>query len=441
MIRSLLKETIPRRTRQLVLDRMEEVSSSPDQAAGVILQKLDDQLNSRNIGRDKNCLELVENLIVELESNLYVDVVRAELLQHKAKHFLFQNEFKTAERYFREALEACGERNRGNIHGQISRDLFGLSVATQPLNPNNHEKYYRHALFAGMFEGNVPSEFSMEDAAVAASNYFWNDLYKPYPGIKATIPPSEEHAMKLVSSFMDLCSREDWVAIDEWAKKNVKFGNTRLQEVRGDTLINRLLKLIYELRKKTAFLTEHHSIPITDKPARIDEVLNRLRFATGRLASQWPKSLNLADFKSQTPLMIAANNADDEMVKALLAAGADPNLQDFKGRTALFAAVAKRSESCTRLIIAAGGDVTLKTKDRFSILHTALKVGHPQIVDLLMSKDDTLTQIINEQGLTPEGLLKEILKDHGSHVRGMAEQGRSTGSIREYQEIQHLLNA
>ena len=41
------------------------------------------------------------------------------------------------------------------------------------------------------------------------------------------------------------------------------------------------------------------------------------------LLAEWPEQANLADFKGQTPLMLAANEGDAELVHLLLEAGAD----------------------------------------------------------------------------------------------------------------------
>ncbi len=190
VIRSLLQdETLPMRTRKLVHDRLREVAVSPIQEVNVILGELDDHLNNEKIRRVKNCCELVEGHIAEMESHSAVEIFRLELLRHKAKHSLFQNDFKSAEVFLRQALETSIDRNRGRQLGEIARDLFALSVATQGLIPNNHEKYYRHALFTGMFEGGDPSAFSIQEAAIVATNYFWDDLYRTYPGVSTHRKP------------------------------------------------------------------------------------------------------------------------------------------------------------------------------------------------------------------------------------------------------------
>lgn len=184
VIRSLLQDAnLPQKTRRLVLNRLREVAISPIQKVGVILQELDDHLNSAD-RKDKNCKRLVEVLINELEASRAVEVFRAELLRHKAKHALFQNQLKSSENYLREALELSNCQNRGRQRGEIARDLFSILVATQGLIPNNHEKYFRYALFSDIFEVYDFERLSLENAAEIAAMYFWEDLYKPYRGVE-----------------------------------------------------------------------------------------------------------------------------------------------------------------------------------------------------------------------------------------------------------------
>ena len=441
VIRSLLKgETTPHRVRQLAINRMREVATTPIQEIGVILDELDIHINMANKQRSKNCCKIVDDIIVELESHSSVELVQAELLQHKAKHALFQNDFESAESYFREALEKCNDQNRGDIRGQIARDLFALSVANQRLIPENHEKYFRHALFSGIFDENDPSKVSIEDAAVVAAKYFWDNLYRPYPGFKKTIPLNEEQVKHQLSKLITLCSAGELAQIDEWAKKNPSFKDQRLRDVRGDTFISCILKMVYELRKKYSNVGIFLPESTMGENKHFEKLLSNFLLALKLLAELWPTLLNLADFKAQTPLMIAANNGDVEMVETFLSAGADPNLQDFKGRTALFSAVAARSVECVGLILDSGVDISLKTIDDNTVLHTAVRSGHPQIANLLISCDVSFVESRNSYGLTPVVLLDGILNNYKVHVHAMSQQGRSVGEVDDYLMIRKFLS-
>lgn len=440
VIRSLLQEeNISQRTRQLVRNKMREVAKSPVQQAWVILDELDSLLNRSQVKHQKNSRDLVEGLISELESHSSADIFRAELLRHKAKHSLLQNDFQAAEAYFRQALEACDDRNRGRQCGEIARDLFGLSVAAQPLIPSNHEKYYRYALYSGMFDENDPSMICLEDAAVAVADYFWRDLYQPYPDVKRITPRSAEQTEEILGQFLRLCAESNWEGVEEWAKKNSKFKDIRLRDVRGDTFISLFLKASYTIREQ---FSHPRNLLSKNEQAQIEEYLSNCIKALKLLVKLWPQSINLTDFKAQTPLMISANNGDVVMVQALVEAGADPSLQDYRGRTALHAAIAARSVKCTRIMLESGADTGLKTIDGQTVLHTAVRSGHPQLVELVKTKNPALMREKNADGLTPGDLLQQIIQsDFAEFCSYMRNEGRIHGSIVDYRKIAELLDS
>jgi ankyrin repeat protein len=75
-----------------------------------------------------------------------------------------------------------------------------------------------------------------------------------------------------------------------------------------------------------------------------------------------------------TPLHYAAMNQDSGPLKALVAAGANPNARDSEGRTPLhMAAFATRTEH-VKLLLQAGADPLLKTEAGRDVLSLARKV-------------------------------------------------------------------
>ena len=62
-----------------------------------------------------------------------------------------------------------------------------------------------------------------------------------------------------------------------------------------------------------------------------------------------------------TPLHLAAANADPSSLKALLAAGADPNLRDKEGLTPLHVAAYSQNATHAQLLLEGGADPALKT--------------------------------------------------------------------------------
>jgi len=65
---------------------------------------------------------------------------------------------------------------------------------------------------------------------------------------------------------------------------------------------------------------------------------------------------NIRDRDGATPLIVAAQIGDPDMVRLLIAAGANVNAVNSRGETALIGAVQRRDATLTRVLIAAGAD-------------------------------------------------------------------------------------
>lgn len=76
-----------------------------------------------------------------------------------------------------------------------------------------------------------------------------------------------------------------------------------------------------------------------------------------------PLLLEHSDASGNTPLIIAAATGQDDLVRTLLAMGADPNAQNNAGETALLHAVKEEEPDIVRLLRAAGGDPELATRN------------------------------------------------------------------------------
>ncbi|XP_035247667.1 KN motif and ankyrin repeat domain-containing protein 1-like [Anguilla anguilla] len=86
----------------------------------------------------------------------------------------------------------------------------------------------------------------------------------------------------------------------------------------------------------------------------------------------------------QTGLMLAVSHGRMEMVKALLACGADVNIQDDEGSTALMCASEHGHVEMVKLLLAQTGcDATLCDNDESNALSIALEAGHNDIAMLL----------------------------------------------------------
>lgn len=82
-------------------------------------------------------------------------------------------------------------------------------------------------------------------------------------------------------------------------------------------------------------------------------------------------NVNAKDDVDRTPIMYAAAGEFTEIVKLLIAAKADVNIQHRGGGTALIEAVVAGNPDIVRLLIAAGADVNKKNKFNETALSTA----------------------------------------------------------------------
>uniref|UniRef100_A0A8C1GM96 KN motif and ankyrin repeat domains 1a n=1 Tax=Cyprinus carpio TaxID=7962 RepID=A0A8C1GM96_CYPCA len=86
----------------------------------------------------------------------------------------------------------------------------------------------------------------------------------------------------------------------------------------------------------------------------------------------------------QTGLMLAVSHGRMDMVKALLACGADVNIQDDEGSTALMCASEHGHVEIVKLLLAQPGcNPTLSDNDESNALSVALEAGHKDIAVLL----------------------------------------------------------
>ncbi len=74
-----------------------------------------------------------------------------------------------------------------------------------------------------------------------------------------------------------------------------------------------------------------------------------------------PSARDVRTAQGSTPLHLAATNADISALKALLAAGADPNARDGDGATPLHMAAYTQNAKHAQLLLEAGSDPYAKT--------------------------------------------------------------------------------
>ena len=122
---------------------------------------------------------------------------------------------------------------------------------------------------------------------------------------------------------------------------------------------------------------------------------------------------NMWNQMQATPLLMAAKGADAEMMRLLLARGADPKLTNASGTTPLMVAAGvemfnpnedsgtnEEGLECVKIALEAGGDVNQANKSGDTPLHGAAWRGANEIIQLLVDKGAKL-DAKNKAGLTP----------------------------------------
>lgn len=125
---------------------------------------------------------------------------------------------------------------------------------------------------------------------------------------------------------------------------------------------------------------------------------------------------NLLNRKGATPFLLAAKSADVELMRALVAVGADPALTTADGTTPLMAAAGvgiwavgespgtnEEALQAVRLAAELGGDVNATNEYGYTALHGAAHRGAPDIVRFLAGKGARLDAQLTKTGGGPLG--------------------------------------
>ncbi|MFM5745324.1 ankyrin repeat domain-containing protein [Aeromonas veronii] len=388
------------RAKEAAIQRLYEIAATPAETVQTILFGLDGYLNGDRKQRPKDTKTKVQVLLDEAEASSGYELWKAPILQYKAKHLLASNDFEGATKLFREALDAALERNYGPVRGEIARDGLALEVANQKLITNNHEKYYREMLAGGMMAecDTIPS---IEEIARWASDYLWNDLYKPYPGIEAEIRSMQSTMDTLLNDLLPLFKAGDEEGLQKWIKANRSLLKSSLPDVDGNTVLMSLLKMHSSFTQIMPSMKLIVPLELQSETHRFEAMLAHWRSFIGQLAQESPKQLNIPDIKGQTPLMLMAEKGDTELVTIMLKAGADPEMQSISGMTALHSAIKSGVDSCVDVLLDHPCKRDNLTDDGQSPLHTASWTANLHAVRRLLQLSPKLARQRNSKGMTP----------------------------------------
>jgi hypothetical protein len=357
--------------------------------------------------------ELVESIIEPSKLLPGYDALKARFLYNEGLHRIRCNDFEGAIKCLREAAKDCLTRSYGSLRGTIAKDLFALEVANQKLIKTNHEKHYRDML---NFYPLKPEELmNFEDMAMHVHEYFWAELYKPYQGIPLLQPTLNEDLEKLLSPIAKFLWEGDTQGLERWLKKNKRLLKKPLRYIRGDTVLTSLIILWGTMKNQMDQL-----------PYIMQMQLPRIfRDTISTIATEAPQLLVMADFKSQTPLMLVAEQGDAKLVEIMIAAGADPSAQDYRGKTALHAAIVKGHKAVIEILLKHPECATKETALGETPAHSAVLAADADTLEKLLSISPALANAHSVHG-TPleraEAFLKPDVRREFSHF---AKQNRA----------------
>lgn len=438
-------ENLPAEIRSMAAQRLRELATTPGQTVEALMPDISFLILCEPRRRPKDAQQRVQTLLdtVEKDQQGYEEW-RAPLLNLRAKHRLMQNDFEGARVEFKDALAACSKRNFGPLRGEVARDGWATEMASVGFIPNNQEIYYRHMLMHGMFS---EEPISIEDAAVWCEEYFWNDLYHPYPDVPRMERLTKKVYEAVLAETFGLIETADWDRLRLWIKSHAKqLREANFKDARCNSVLLSWLKPINMFDSKLPTLKEMLPQDMASEIEKVETHMRNRRHAIALLLEAWPEQAKIADFKGQTPLHLVADNGDAELTR-LLAPLSDLNVQDVRGRTVLHAAASGRSPECVSIVIERHFQFYTKDFERVTpdekntALHTAVRFGQPECVQKILDGFPSLTSGMNTVSQTPLVMAIDILQNLDGWRRYMEKNNRRTGTKEDFEEIIKLLES
>jgi ankyrin repeat protein len=135
-----------------------------------------------------------------------------------------------------------------------------------------------------------------------------------------------------------------------------------------------------------------------------------------------PELVRKIDTLGVTPLHRAAQQGRIDVVRLLLASGADVNAQDKYGNTPLHESALFGHKDVVALLLASKADVNALNKNGETPLHRAAMTGHNDVAELLLAngagvnaKDNGSTTPLQLAVVNGRQDMVELLRQHGGH--------------------------
>lgn len=143
-------------------------------------------------------------------------------------------------------------------------------------------------------------------------------------------------------------------------------------------------------------------------------------------------NLEVKDARGWTPLMIAAANGSEKLIRLLIHSGAKPTTRDINGFTPLHWSALKGMSSVVELLLSKEVDVDSQSKFKWTPLMQACTRGHLSVcsilvaaganVDLVNSEGSTALQIASNKGY--QSIVDLLSSNHVNHGSSIVEKDK-----------------
>ena len=218
-------------------------------------------------------------------------------------------------------------------------------------------------------------------------------------------PPKTRRKVKISNTeflsdgFEYLFANDPYLALDflQEIKKNPSLNSTPLIKIVQSYVVYLLEKEIYHpflLNDTFSFFISSARKKDTDSKRIISDIMNKIVTSqkvefVEKLLKDNPqirdKAHTICSNANEIPetLIFASQDGNINLVRMLLAKGADVNAQNQEGATALMFAIIKGDTKIVKLLLDRDADVNAQGEDGFTALMFASENGHAEVVELL----------------------------------------------------------
>lgn len=250
---------------------------------------------------------------------------------------------------------------------------------------------------------------------------------------------SNRHVIMLVYDAMD--AMFPWV-IDN-AGEQTLFSSDKCDDVAKK--ISEIF--VYSASKDKRLILCSAVYALGEELEKIKPLINHWRISCKTIHRVTAEKANLIDSEKVTWLLCAAEAGHNQMVKLLVAVGADLKIQTSDGRTPLYVAVENGHIEIVNFLLQKGADLAVTTEFGYSPLHVAARHGYTSIVKLLI-ENRVNSNSTTHNGLTPLHLavdyyhisIVKLLLKAGANYRSKANDGQTPLSLAEENQYNEIIS-